>query len=191
MDGTPPKSERLGLSTAQVGPWRGLAKLWKRLYLQSKSKIQSTPLIREERDLLWKQFVRFAQPIVNMIAASPELTTGDRSAFNMDPPPARGRRRGRIKGRPFTKMRNGEGASIRVKCRASHQGRPRMHPLADLIEMRYALQSPTEIKDGVLQWPARPKSPDECPVVVLSSRAIFTLKVGMKNTGKQLCAYFR
>jgi len=191
FEGTPPNGERLGLSEEQMMHWRSYATYWKMLYQQSVSDLKSTPVIRQKRDNLWKEFVKFAQPLVNLIAASPALTVGDRRTLRIDPPPARGTRRGRIRGRPFIGIRNGDGATLRISCRSNKTGRPRMHPLADLIEMRYLLQSPTDIQDGALQWPPRPKSPDECPVVVLSSRAIFTVTVGMQHKGKQLCAFFR
>jgi hypothetical protein len=190
-DGTPPNSERLGLNEEQVIYWRSYAKHWKRLYHMSHDKARSTWVTRQDRDKVWKAFVNFAQPVVNLIAANPALTVSDRSTFRIDPPPARGKRRGHIRGRPSIKMRNGDGATLKISYRSNMTGRPRMHPLADLIEMRYLLQSPTDIKDGALQWPPLPKSPDECPVVVMSSRAIFTVTVGMRNMGKQLSAYFR
>ncbi|MCF8258939.1 MAG: hypothetical protein K9J06_15395 [Flavobacteriales bacterium] len=191
FEGTPPNGERLGLSEEQMMHWRSYAQHWKMLYHQSVDDSKSTPVIRKDRDIAWKKFVKFAQPVVNLIAASPALTVRDRSTFHIDPPPKRGRRRGRMRDVPMVGMRNGDGASLRIVCKLMDGGRPRMHPLADLIEMRYVLQTPTGIKDGALQWPALPKSPNECPLVVLSSHAKFLVEVGMKNSGKLLCAYFR
>ena len=59
---------------------------------------------------------------------------------------------------------------------------PSMHPAANLIEFRFTILEPGDIP---------PTDENDYPKKEVSSRAKFTLALGLKNTGKKFWGIFR
>ena len=57
--------------------------------------------------------------------------------------------------------------------------------------MRYMLVAPQGMGEDGLRWPEPPATAAQCPLVCISTRALFMLRVGEVKAGMRLYAFFR
>src|SRR5205085_10753699 len=81
--GPPTNLTRLGLSDDNGKDWDDYQKAWAELYLKYSNALTSTSIIKENVKHAMHDFKAFAQPLLNIIAASPEATDDDAAVFNL------------------------------------------------------------------------------------------------------------
>lgn len=175
--------QRLGLMDGQMVEWESRGKAWLLKYLDAQDDSKRTPDLVTDKNLLAEEFIAFAEPVLTLIAGSPNIVTGDYSKFNIAPPNKERHPRPDIEGTPFTGMRPMSGCAVKFKnTQFEHALRARMHPDASALELRWVLLP--------LDAPA-PLSPAECPNTHMSTRATFTLEFGVEHAGKRLHCFTR
>jgi hypothetical protein len=108
---------------------------------------------------------------------------------------------------PFVLLLPMAGGNMKVKVRTTSDGtRSSMHKDANHVEMRYALVasgSGTTVPPPTNPTGSNPSIPSEtsaskipataadCPNSKISTKAIFTVKVGAEHSGKRIYAFFR
>jgi len=84
---------------------------------------------------------------------------------------------------PFVKLAATSGGDIEVRVRVTEDTKmASMHPAANLIELRFVILEPGDIP---------PSDENDYTKKEVSSRAKFTLALGLKNTGKKFFGIFR
>lgn len=183
LAGTPATWVRLGLTPEQAAKWEELHTQWVDNWAAFISTDRRTKTVTDIKKQLMREFTRFASPILTSMSVHPATTHGDRLTFNIPGAERPYTRRGDIGETPLADIRPKGGALLVARVRRMHDGgRASMHPLADFIEVRYALCD--------LNGPF-PNSARECPEVVLSTRTYFHITVDQAAIGKRLVAYVR
>ncbi|MGE0638190.1 MAG: hypothetical protein AB7P01_17225 [Bacteroidia bacterium] len=195
---------RLGLTLAESGEWTNRRVIWRDdLYPKYSDANTNTSVVKANVKLFMKNFRTFANPLLNRMAASPNVRPADEAAFkfvaNRDTTPTE---RAAIEVTPHPLMKTLEGGMVKVKVRLfSDATRASMHPDADAVEIKYsvaantAASSPTPPTPGTpaggAATPAIPATVDECTSYFLSKKASFNLALGPAADGKKLYAFFR
>jgi hypothetical protein len=192
VQGTPTTAQRLGLTPEQTTAWLDFKTAWQEVYTKHTNPLLRTPAVREEKEWVREAFMDFASPVLLAMSVHSALTEDDRLTFRL---PKRDRtmtKRGRIDDVPAATIEPLTGGSIKVRVRHSAvHGRSSLHPLADHLEMRYMLVPPQGMGEDGLLWPEPPATAAQCPLVCISTRALFTLRVGEVKAGMRLYAFFR
>jgi len=81
--GTPTNGSRLGLTTQNISDWAAKRLYWSAtLYPKYINPLLSTKAIKDEVKNKMVEFRTFAQPLLNIVAASPNATEADANALN-------------------------------------------------------------------------------------------------------------
>lgn len=204
MTGPPPSpthGQRLGLTPAESAEWSAKRVLWRdTLYPQYSNAISNTTVVTANVKLFIKSFRTFANPLLNRMAASPFVRPADEQVFrfvaNRDTTPTE---RGKINDLPHPLMQAIGGGEVKIKVRTlSDATRASRHPLADAVEVRWAVLAPTAAGSGSPSpgtpssgTPAIPNTPDDCVNVFTSRKALFVLATGPASKNKNLYCFFR
>lgn len=217
-DGTPTGADRLGLTPVQAAAWEQYRTDWNTQYGLYTNKATRTSAVTSQKNNLRKAFTAFASPLLTAMSVHPALTAADRLAFNLPEPDRTPTARGKINDIPVLKLSPLGGGSIKGMVRTSSDAsRASRHPLADLIEVRYALlppsaaaqpqdptaPAPTPTPTPTPQpmagmtgtptpvAPAPPTGPDDCPLIFSSTKANFTIALGTAHRTKVMYAFVR
>jgi len=175
--------KRLGLHQEQMSRLKELGQEWLANYLLSISPATRTTVVVSIKDRLRKQFTQHAQVLLNIIAASVNITQADRDILRL---PARDRTksaRPRISDAPYTGLLSAGGCTVKLTNRvATKVGRASIHPHADGVEIRWI------ILDANAPAPA---SPAECPNSQIITKAIHILHFEPENAAKRLHLFTR
>ena len=74
---------RLGLTIQNIKDWNTFALAWILLYAKKSDPLQKGPAVNKAVKLFIKNFGIFATPLLDIIAASPNITTDDELVFNV------------------------------------------------------------------------------------------------------------
>ena len=186
--------ERLGLTLANANDWHD-----KRVYLRDtlypkySSPAQSTALVKKEVHDFMDSFRTFGNPLLDIMAASPNANGGDEIIFNFKI----GKAPAHHPTTPIdiTVVYEGTplgGGDYKFSCRTPGDGgHGSMAPDADTIQLAYMFignSKPIPPVDGSEDVPN-----PETPGMILCSftKAIFTLHGGVANVGKSAVVYLR
>lgn len=187
--------ERLGLSAAIGTAWSAKRNTWNILYpLYANPDTRTKTLTAQVKNTM-ADFREFANPVLNLIAASPEGTEADENVFNLvllanrdvSPTP-----RGAIQDVPIVSLKPMGGGRMQIKVRtnedASHAS---MHPWADALEVRYLIGindppegSPTPPAEGI-------PNANNAPFYFVSKKALFYIELGVNYSTKHMFAFVR
>jgi len=211
--GSPSGADRLGLTTEQATQWENLRKDWNKEYEFYVDESTRTKTVTYAKNQIRKDFIAFASPLLTAFSVHPNLTGADRLTFKLPEPDRTPTARGKITDNAYPIINPVLGGSIDFKVRTSEDAtRASRHPLADAIEVRYALlpntmasspapQDPTapaptpvptagsEARASVGQ--AIPESALNCLFVFTSKKAIFRIDLGPEHSGKRFYAFVR
>ena len=81
--GTPNNGTRLGLSSTNISDWHAKHTSWAVLYTKYIDPTQRTTSVNADIHLAIKNFRLFANPLLDVIAASPALTNADADMYNV------------------------------------------------------------------------------------------------------------
>ena len=193
--GIPLGAVRLGLTVGQGTQWLGFRDQWIAVYPKYTNSATRTTTITNAKNTIKKEFTLFAEKPLKLIEASDNLTADDRGTFKL---PERDRtvtRKGKITEMPFASIQSLGAGQMQFRVRTTTDGsRASMHPLADLIEVRYMIGAPD---NGNPPNPnPNPKdsgipTADKAPYYTVSKKALFILEVGLGNAGKPIIAFVR
>jgi hypothetical protein len=185
--GTPTNAVRLGLTAVQTARWLEYRDRWKEIYKKYTNPNTRTTTVTKDKNALKQEFFAFAVKAGNKIAGSENLTNEDCNMFNI----AHGKRTRTPRGSMSEDIIMGSlqsvgGGIIHVRTRMmSSEGRPRKHPMADAIEMRYVLldvkQNFTTPMIGV----------HDCTHATFSRTALWRIQLDAEHIGQRLIAFFR
>ena len=183
VPGPPPAWQRLGLSEAEKDQWKALHDEWALAYgRNTDARLRSAVAIKSKNDVR-KRFTTFTLPILMRLQVKPDLTTDDRAVFNI---PLRKRtvtKRSEMHDAPVVKLQNMEGGWIKVRVRLQgSEGRGRIHPQADHMEIRYAL---------VPLGASPPGTAMDCPEMNVTTRALSVLTLPSDALGKVIYVFCR
>lgn len=174
---------RLGLTAGNGSDWSDAAELWADTYARYADPTTSTSIVKENLRHRMHDFKVFANPLLNIIAASPAATDADAAVFNLvldrnhaNPTHAT---------TPITVTVMAEigplgTGDVIVTCRTSTDSKNASKlPEADSIQVSYKL-------DG-----APPAGVDDGTHKEIFTRARFIMHLGSENAGKKLYVFLR
>jgi len=175
--------QRLGLMEEQVMEWESRGKAWGLKYDAAKSDLTRTPTVIDEKNNLFDAFTAFAEPVLNQIAGSLNITAQDYNVFKIAPPNKERNPRSKMHVAPITGLKGEDGCHVRIINRRDHDAtRASLDPQADGVEVRFAVLD--------LNAPA-PVSPEACRHTFVSTRALFSHGFGVENAGKRVHLFTR
>jgi len=179
----PANPARLGLTPQNATDWHTWRINNDKLIVLRKSKVTKSPDLNSQVKVSKKGFIKFAQPLLDIIAASPNATTTDANIFNVvlvrktpthsDTP---------IKDTCTATLQMLGGGKMSVKCRTATGGkRPKLAAGADGVETSYVIgDKNTKVPD-----------PDLGTTQKSFSKASFIMSLGAVNSGAILYIYVR
>jgi len=146
-----------------------------------------------------KNFMVFAEPLLNRISVSTALNNEDRTILNLPERDKTPTRKGKIEDTPLVGIKGIGGGQLKFRVRSDEDStRASMHPLADYLEVKYFIVK-NEPQNTPPPSPDNPTPPvkDSMPVLddatsyAISKKALFVLELGNGNTGKFIVAFVR
>ena len=199
--GPPPAFERLGFNALEHGQWDAFNARWIDIYPKYTNVSTRTSTITAEKNAIKAAFTPFASNLLNRMTTLPGITQADRDTFNIHERDTTPTKRGKIDDTPVVQLEPTAVATVKIRVRTSHDAaRSSIHPLADGVEIRYALVAPTSSNIGSgdsEQIPAPtsktivPTMPDEAPLSYVSTKALFLLELPETASGKRLYGFLR
>jgi len=178
--GTPKNGARLGLIPEEITSWSDYNTAWIGIYPTYTNPATRTRAIKDQKNLIKKNFITFAAPLLTRMGASTAITTTDRNTLNLPERDASPTRRGQINDAPTVNMTSLAGGRMKIRCRIDQDAtRASMHPLADAIEMRYQVGG------------TQPANAAACPTSFISKKALFTFDADTANDGKKFWSFCR
>ena len=198
-----PNYSRLGLTLEESDEWTAKREYWRdTLYPAYSDENTSTKVVKRNVKLFIKDFHTFANPLLNRMAASANVTTADEAAFNfVANRDTTHTTRGKIVDVPFLKIQPLGGGQVKMRARTSDDGnRSSRHPLADGLEVRWVALTPavagsrnTQPSPGnsisVIITP--PATATDCPNSFVNSKAQFIMELGQENKNKVFYCFIR
>jgi len=171
---------RLGITVAQRNAWAAKRNDWNAIYALYVNRATRTGPVIEDKDKAMKAFIVLVQPLLNIIAASPAITSNDYAAFNIKERDTEPTPKPAITTAPFAKVLPIGGGKVKVRVRVlGNSTRASMHPDADAIEMRYTIGN------------VPPTSQEEAEETRSYKKALRTFGFGQAQAGKRLYAFYR
>jgi len=212
-DGTPTGADRLGLVATQAAEWEAYRVSWNVQYALAENEATSTRAVTNEKNRIRKDFTAFASPLLTAFSVNPNLTEADRLTFRIPRPDRTPTARGKINDDAYALIKPVGGGSIQVKVRTdADSSRASRHPLADAVEVRYALLPASAVGGTAPEDPTAPAPTNtptvggearasvgnvipvsalDCPLVFISTKATFLMVLGPQHSGKRFYAFFR
>jgi hypothetical protein len=193
--GPPPAYQRLGLSVTEKDQWVTYHTDWRTIYPKYTNLATRTASITAQKNTIKKDFTAFAAVLLTRMGTMPTLTQDDREVFNIPARDTTPTKRGKINDTPYATLEPVGVGTVKVRVRMTHDSkRSSMHPLADGIEVRYAIVEQGTKPQG--PDPAQPSAnapttPSEAPFTFTSTKALFELTFDGSASGKRLYAFLR
>ena len=179
----PTNGTRLGMSITNVAKWHTNAGNGAALYLQYKDPLQTGPSVKTKVKKLMTDFFAFAQPQLDIIAASENATTDDAEVFNVvlvRKKPTH--KTEKIKNKCYATSESMGGCRYTFRCRTlTDAKRASLAPGSDSVEIAYLIGD----KD------TKVPTADEMVLRQAFSKAMFIKELGTINSQKVLYIYFR
>lgn len=179
----PSNGTRLGLIPTNVTDWDSKNTAWGELFGKWSDPLTKTTDINRQVKTFMKNFRTFAQPLLNIIAASPNAIDTDATTFNV----VLVRKKPSHPTNAIQALCNAVskqigGSRVEFKCRTyTDSKRASLAEGSDGVEIAYIIgDKDTPVPDA-----------DSCPLNDLFTKATFTLSNGTINIGKILYIYFR
>jgi hypothetical protein len=197
----PANLARLMISAPNLADLAAQHAEWIVLFPLTMSDSTATKQNRGERDELREDIETTLTDIYDDIPKS-VMTATDRSTLNLPLRDTTHTPRGPITDIPIADARAIGGGAVKFRIRLTTDAtRASKHPLADVIEMKYALlpQPATGGTGGTTPTPGTPASAatpppataDDCSLNQFSKKAVFTVHYGASAPGKMLYCFFR
>jgi hypothetical protein len=204
----PANLARLLISAPNLADLAAQHALWIVLFPQSMNDSTATKQNRGDRDDLREEIETTLTDIYDDIPKS-VLNSTDRNTLNLHERDTTHTPRGPITDIPIADARAIGGGAVKFRIRLTTDAtRASKHPLADVIEMKYALlpQPATGTAGGTggttnpgtpspgtpaATTPPPPASADDCSLNQFSKKAVFTVHYGASAPGKVLYCFFR
>ncbi len=184
----PPVWQRLGLTATEKDQWLSLGAAWIAIYVKCSSKLTCTSSAIKQKNTIKKNFIVFATPVLVRMSGSSVLTEDDRAVFNLRKRDVVPTARYKIEGSPMGTLVAVGVATMRLRVRrADDADRCSIHPLADGVEVRYALVDSSVIPGS----PDEPSFALQAPNYVISKKAIFLLPLEASASAKRLYVFMR
>lgn len=181
LSGTPPSWQRLHLLESDKNKWIDFMHQWDDLYPKHINISTRTHTITREKNKLRNAFIKFANPLLNQLSGS-YATEGDRLIFNLCKKNRPYTKRGKIEDIPSVSIETLGGTRLKFRVRRETQeGRRGKHPLADVLEIRYALFP--KRKDNVKF--------EQCTETYCSTKTYFIFKLPESASRQWAYFYFR
>lgn len=190
---TPPtNATRLGLSAQNQTDWSDKRTAWTALYAKYQDPMQSTSAVKGNVKIFMDDFRAFANPLLNIMAASPNAIHDDEVIlhFKIGKAPAHHQTT------PFTdtvqfEAQNLGGGELQFSCRvSSDMHRPSLIEGADSVQVAYQIMVP----DGGTPPPGGdpiPTPDDEGMQREIFTHAQFVFNAGVTNVGKRMVVFVR
>lgn len=185
-----PHWQRLLLSPAEFAEWLSFRNQWIVVYPKYTDKAQRTQSIKNQKNTLKKNFIVFAEPLLNRISGSNAMTADERITFNLKVPDRTPTSRPLIETSPSVLLRAKEGRRIQVECRViADSTRPSKHVECDVVEYRYRVAAPVTAPDPTMPSPPAPPTPGSPAaaqqVIGETGKAKFILQLAQNDAGKE------
>lgn len=180
----PTNGTRLGITTVNVADWSTKALAGIAIYNKWNDPLQKGPSVNKAMKLTIKNFIIFAQPLLDIIAASPNLTSDDELTFNMVGTSNRAnptKKETPIANAIFSKLIQMGGGNMRAKGYTATDAKRASLPTgvgADSVKRYWA------ISDKAESGPASYNSAGVQSEVLTGASTI--MELGADNTGKYL-----
>lgn len=186
--GPPPAWERLGLSLAEKDQWVAIAAQWNAIYAICSNKNTRTSTAIANKNIVRKAFISFVTPLLVRMSSNAALTEGDRLVYNLRRRDVVPTTRAKIERAPSGLLQPIGVATVRLRVRQLTDGdRCSIHPMADGVEVRYALV-PADVTSGM---PGAPATAADAPLYYISTKAISLLPLPDSASAKRLYVFFR
>ena len=172
---------RLGLTAGNISDWNTKVAAWILLYAKKSDPLQKGPALNKAVRLFIADFITFATPLLNVIAASPNITSDDELVFNVVADNAHAsptHRTDPISKEIYSKLVAGGGGNIKAKGYTSTTARRAGLPPdtgADSVRRFYALST------TAINGPANYNSAGVTKEV--NTGASFLMELGAENVG--------
>jgi len=194
--GTPTTNgARLGLSPTNITDWENMKTDWIALYAKYSDPLQSTAAVKEAVKNFMKDFKTFAQPLLNIMAASPNAVEADEAVFNFKI----GRAVPSHSTTPISEVvvfdaRPIGGGELKFSCRTAHDDhRASKAEGADSVQLAYMVVVPNDNPT-----PPPPGGGDDIPTPntkgmakEVFTKSQFTFHAGVDNVGKRMVVFAR
>ena len=196
--GTPTTNgARLGLTTTNLTDWNGRRVNWRdTLYPKYSDPLQSTSVVKQDVQNFMSEFKTFAQPLLNIMATSPNAVTADEAVFHF--------KIGRAAPtHSTTPIADGVvfdakpigGGELKFSCRTAHDDhRASKAEGADSVQLAYMIVDLSNSNP----MPAAAGAGDPIPtpdtkgmVKEAFTKSQFTFNAGVDNVGKRLVVFAR
>jgi len=175
---------RLGWVPQNITDWNSQEIAWLKLYAKKSDPLQKGPAVNKAVKLFIKNFIVFAKPLLDVVAASPNITTDDELVFNVVGDSAHAapvHRTDPIANAIFTKLVQAGGGKMKAKGYAVATAKRASLPPktgADSVKRFYALS--TTAANG-------PANYNSAGVTVeANTGASFLMELGAENSGQYL-----
>jgi hypothetical protein len=153
---------------------------WPAIYSKLIDPAQKTKVVVEQKEELKKEITDFINPLLYRMASSPNVTVEDKEVLQLPKLKRQRTPRPAISTAPNTSITPLEGATLLISNRVDKSSRrDKMHPDCDVLEVAYKIGG------------SIPVTPQQCPNLYTSMKALFTFKAGMDKDGKKFFAYTR
>ncbi len=175
---------RLGLVAQNMTDWHTKRVAWAILYAKKSDPLQKGPAVNKAVALFIKNFNTFGMPLLNVIAASPNITSDDELVFNVVADSAHAsptHRTDPISNVIFTKLVQASGGKIKAKGYTTSTSKRASLPAdtgADSVKRYFALS------DKPTTGPANYNSPGV--TVEINTGASLLMELGAENSGQYL-----
>ncbi|MEP7168668.1 MAG: hypothetical protein ABI855_04805 [Bacteroidota bacterium] len=183
---TPTNGTRLGLTTTNQSDWASKRTFWKdTLFPKYSDPIQSTSVVKEDVKTFMKDFRTFANPLLDVMAASPAATNEDAAVFHfvlVRKKPSH--QTEPIKDAVVTDVKANGGGDMIFSCRTSHDTkRASKAEGADSVQVAF--------KVAVRNEDPPPVDANDGTTKEIFTKAKFILHAGGANAGKKLYVWCR
>ena len=183
--------ERLGLILANADEWHNRRLAWEILFAKYSDPMQCTTAIKQQVQHFMDDFREFANPQLNIMAASLNATGDDEIVFNFKINRADASvSNTQIEGNFTFKAEAMGGGDLKFTCRTSHDDhRASKAAGANAIQIAYFVLAGETV-------PATPGPGGDIPVPAgmmkeIFTKSIFTMHFGVENIGKKVVVYLR
>ena len=175
--------QRLGLTEDEKDGWKALHDEWVAVYARcSNANLRSKTAIAQKDDIR-KRFTRYSYRILVRAQTLSGITEDDRAVFRIPKRKKTYTRRTAIDDAPLVQLQSMAGGWIRLRARvAGTEGRARIRPMADYLEVRYAV-----LPIGTTP----PETWSQCLQFTVKTKAISILQLPLDQRGRVIYAFCR
>jgi hypothetical protein len=199
MPADPNNGTRLGLTPVEMAEWSGRQMLWSTdLFPKYSNENTLTSVVKTNVKNFMKAFRLFANPLLDRMAASAQVTPADAAALKFVITPNEPTPRGEIEDVPYLKIQALGGGKLKFRARITADStRSSRHPLADALEMKYSVLPANYGGGGATPTPGSgtpatpPLTADQCTNSIISTKAIYNVDLGQNNKNKMFYCFIR